>query len=238
VLIRARSVDPAAYSAYLHGRHFWNQRTASALRAALKHFEQSVARDPSHAASHSGIADAYAVLSLIELGTLAPSEGMPKAKDAARRAIEIEPDRAEAYASLGFIQLWYDWDWSAAEQSFKKAISLNPGYAPAHQWYSSLLETDNRMDEAMDEIGRALELDPLSSVVRAELAASLYFRRDYDRAIEESKRALEIDSRFVLAYLNLGRAYTQKKMHSRAIGELRKAHDLSGGSPAAMMQLG
>src|SRR6266851_1035835 len=237
-VMRARPVDPAAYNAYLHGRYFWNQRTASALHTALGHFEESVARDPNHAPSHAGIADCYAVLSLIELGALAPCEGMPKAKAAARRAIEIDPRLAEAHASLGFVQLWFDWDWAGAEQSFRKAVELSPAYASAHQWYASLLETDNRMEDAMAEIDRALELDPLSLVVRAELAALLYFERQYDRAIEESKKALEIDPRFVLAYLNLGRAYTQRRMHSRAISELRKAYDLSDGSPPVAMQLG
>lgn len=237
-LIRTRPVDPAAYNAYLHGRYFWNQRTVRALRTALNYLEESASRDPNHAPSHAGIADCYAVLSLIELGALAPCEGMPKAKAAARRAIEIDPGLAEAHASLGCVQLWYDWDWTAAEQSFKKAISLNPGYTPAHQWYSSLLETDNRMEEAMVEIGRALELDPLSLVLRSELAALLYFERQYDRAIEESMKALELDSRFVLAYFNLGRAYTQKKMHAKAIAALRKAYELSDASAAVTMQLG
>ncbi|HEY2107104.1 MAG TPA: tetratricopeptide repeat protein [Candidatus Binataceae bacterium] len=237
-LIHARPVDPAAYNAYLRGRYFWNQRTASALRTALRCFEESVARDPNHAPSHAGIADTYAVLSLIELGALAPSQAMPKAKAAARRAIEIEPGMGEAYASLGLAQLWYEWDWNSAEQSFKKAISLNAGYAPARQWYAALLQTDDRMDEAVAEIGRALELDPLSLVIRSELAALMYFERQYDRAIAESEQALEMDPRFVLAYFNLGRAYTQKKMHSRAINALKQAYEFADGSPAVMMQLG
>jgi tetratricopeptide (TPR) repeat protein len=237
-LIPARPVDPAAYNAYLHGRYFWNQRTASALHTALGHFAESVARDPNHAPSHAGIADCYAVLSLIELGALAPSEGMPKARAAARRAFEIDPRLAEAHASLGLVQLWFDWDWAGAEQSFKKAVGLNPGYAPAHQWYSSLLASGGRLEDAMVEVGRALELDPLSLVVRAELAGSLYFERQYDRAIEESAKALELDSRFVLTYFNLGRAYTQKKMHAKALAALHRAYELSDASAVVAMQLG
>jgi TolB-like protein/Tfp pilus assembly protein PilF len=237
-LAAARPIDPAAYNAYLLGRHFWNQRTAESLLKAVKHFEEAVARDPHHALSQAGIADAYAVLSLVEIGAMPPVEAMPKAKSAARRAIELDPGLAEGHASLGFVQFWFDWDYKSAEQSFGKAIALTGGYAPAHQWYASLLETTGRSEQVRGEIGRGLELDPLSLVLRAELAAQLYFQREYDRVIEESRKALQLDSHFVLAYFNLGRAHSMMRQHREAIAELKWAFELSGESPAIAMQLG
>jgi tetratricopeptide (TPR) repeat protein len=116
---------------------------------------------------------------------LAPNDSLPKAKSAAQRAIELDPMLGEGHASLGYIQLWYDWDWPAAERSLKRALELNPAYAPARQWYSYYLETVDRLEESIGEIKRALELDPLSLRLRTTLASLLYFERQYDLVIEE-----------------------------------------------------
>ncbi|MFZ0659020.1 MAG: hypothetical protein WAM05_09895 [Candidatus Binataceae bacterium] len=237
-LTRSRAVDPEAYSAHLHGRHFWNRRSADALTLAIRYFQDAVERDSAYAPAHAGLADCYATLSSIHVGALRPTEAMPKAIAAAGKALELDPSLGEAHASLGHAHLWYEWDWKAAERSFQRAIELNPSYATAHQWYAGYLQTLDRVGECVAEYAEALAVDPLSMVGRAAREGSLYLERQYDQVIAESGRTLELDPGFVLAYFNLGRAYTQKRQHREAIAELKHAYELSGESPAMTMQLG
>lgn len=184
-----RPIDPDAYNAYLQGRFFWNRRTPEAIKKAIDHFEQAVARDASYAPAHAGLADCYALLASIELGILPPIEAMPKAKNAARRAAELDPSLAEAHASLGFAALWFDWDWAAAEKELRRAIELNPAYPTARQWYAEYLATLDRMEDSVAHYRQALALDPLSPLLHTALGAEYYFERDYDRSIDESRRA-------------------------------------------------
>ena len=163
---------------------------------------------------------------------------MPRSIAAAEKALQLDPELAEGYASLGKARLWYEFDWPAAEHCFKRALELNPAYAPALQWHASYLQTLDRADESMAELGRALEVDPFSLVIRSSMTATLYLERRYQEVIEESRRIIELDPTFVLIYFNLGRAYTQMKRHREAIAELKKACELSGDSPAMLMQLG
>ena len=237
-LERITTIDPAAYNSYLRGRYFWNRRTAEAIPKAMRYFQETIALDPGYAPAHAGLADCYALLASVRLGTLAPNEAMPKSKSAAKKALELDPNLAEAHASLGYAELWYDWNWVAAERSLKRALELNSTYAPARQWYAYYLETVDRLAESIAEIRRALEVDPLSLRLRTTLASLLYFERQYDSVIEESRKDLDMDPGYVVAYFNLGRAYSQKKMHREAIAEVKKARELSNDSPAMTMQLG
>lgn len=235
---RVAKVNPEAYNAYLLGRYFWNRRTVDGINRAMRHFEESIACDPSYAAAHAGLADCLSFLASVRLGMLAPNDAMPRAKAAAAKALELNPMLAEAHAALGYAALWYDWDWPSADRLLKRALELNPTYASARQWYSYYLYTTDRLDEAIAEIKRALELDPLSLQLRTTLSSLLYFERQYDVVIAQSKLALEMEPSLVLAYFNLGRAYSHSKMHRQAIADLRKARALSGESPAMTMQLG
>jgi TolB-like protein len=234
----ATAIDPDAYNSYLRGRYFWNRRNVDGVRRAMRHFDDTIKGDPRYAPAHAGLSDCYALLASVRLGMLPPNQAMPKAKAAAQRAIELDPMLGEGHASLGYAQLWYDWDWPAAARSLKRALELNPAYAPARQWYSYYLETIDRLDESIGEIKRALELDPLSLRLRTTLASLLYFERRYNSVIEESREVLAMEPGFVLAYFNLGRAYSQTGMHREAIAELKQARELSGESPAMTMQLG
>ncbi|HUN59314.1 MAG TPA: hypothetical protein VMU41_14470 [Candidatus Binataceae bacterium] len=231
-------VDPSAYNAYLRGRYFWNRRTSESITRAIGCFEAAIAHDSVYAPAHVGLADCYAMLSSIHVGVLAPTDAMPQVISAAGKALELDPMLAEAHATLGHARLWYEWDWTAAERSFTRALELNPSYASARQWSAGYLQTIDHTDECFHELDLALELDPLSLIARAALENALYLERRYDKAIGESIRTLELEPSFVLSYFNLGRAYTHKGMHREAIRALKHARQLSGESPAMMMQLG
>lgn len=236
-IARTAAVNPAAYEAYLRGRFFWNRRSEDGLRRAVQLFEQAVSSDLDYAPAHAGLADCYALLASIAIAAIPPNEAMPKAKAAARKALELDPGLAEAHVSVAYAALFYDWDWSAAETSFKRALELNPGYATAHQWYAEYLTTAGKFDDAIGELARARELDPLSLVIPTALASVYYYQHLYDRTIEECERVLEMDAAFVPAWLNLTRAYLQKKLYRRAISELERARKISEGNAALTMTL-
>ncbi len=231
-------LDPAAYNAYLRGRFFWNRRTPDSIARAIACFEEAVALDSSYARAYAGLADCHAMLSSIHIASSAPVDAMPKAIAAATRALKLDPELAEAHATLGHARLWYEWDWPGAAAAFARALELNPAYAPARQWYASYLQTIDRIDESLSELKRMLELDPLSLIARSAFEGVLYLERRYAEVVAESTRTLELDPAFVVSYFNLGRAHSHMGMHRDAIAELRRAHQLSNESPAMTMQLG
>jgi TolB-like protein/Tfp pilus assembly protein PilF len=224
-----RRVNPEAYEAYLRGRYFWNKRTEEAVRRAIPFFEQSMSKDPNYPLAHDGLADCW--LSLGWYGYVSPKEAFPRAKAAAMRALELDDSLAEAHTSLAFASMNYDWDWSAAEREFRKAIELNPNYANAHHWYGDYLSAVGRHEQAIAESRRALELDPLSPIINAWLGWRYYFARQFDQAIDQYRETLEIDPNFVPVHLVLGQAYEQKGMLKEAIAELEKGASLSQGAP-------
>jgi TolB-like protein/DNA-binding winged helix-turn-helix (wHTH) protein/Tfp pilus assembly protein PilF len=223
-----RQVNPEAYEAYLRGRYFWNKRTEEAVRKAIPYFEQSMSKDPNYPLAYDGLADCW--LSLGWYGYLSPKETFPQAKAAAMKALELDATLGEAHTSLAFASMNYDWDWSAAEREFRKAIELNPNYANAHHWYADYLSAVGRHEQAVTESKRALELDSLSPIINAWLGWRYFFARQYDLAIEQYQKTLEMDPTFVPAHLVLGQGYEQKSMPEKAIDELKKAVSLSGGS--------
>jgi TolB-like protein/Tfp pilus assembly protein PilF len=213
-----------AYQAYLKGRYFWNKRTVESLRRGIEYFKQAIDRDPGFASAYAGLSDSYTLLVVRE--SLPPDEGFSKAKAAARRALAIDDDLAEAHASLGHAML-HNWEWEQGERELKRAIELNPGYPSAHHWYAEHLTASGRCDESIRELKLAAELDPLSLIINADLGRAYYYARDYDEVAKQEARTLEMDSHFWLSYINLGRSYTQRGMHSHAIAELEKASELS-----------
>jgi adenylate cyclase len=197
-----------AFQLYLKGRYSWNKRTEEGYLKGIDYFDQAIRDDPNYALAYAGMSDCYALLS--DSGVMTPGEGFPKAKEAATRALAIDEKLAEAHTSLGRVKRDYDWDWTGAEQEFKRAIELNPNYPSAHQWYAVYLSALGRHQEAIEEIKRALELDPLSLAVNSVTARVLYLARRYDEAIEQSHRTIEMDPRFATAYQNLGRRTNRK----------------------------
>jgi eukaryotic-like serine/threonine-protein kinase len=223
-LSRARPVNPDAHDAYLKGRYEWYRWRPENYRKALDYFRQAIAIDPSYAPAYAGLALAYT-----RLGDSAwrPGDAYPKAKSAALRAVELDPELADAHVALGMSILWNDWDWAAAEREVRRGLDLNPGSATAHMAYSAFLRIMGRNEEAVVEVNRAHELDPLSVTIRGQKAYRLFSARRYDEAVEAAKSALELDPTAIQARTTLGRAYLQKGLVGPAIAELERTVDLS-----------
>jgi TolB-like protein/DNA-binding winged helix-turn-helix (wHTH) protein/Tfp pilus assembly protein PilF len=225
-------VNPQAYESYLKGRYFWNKRTADGLKAALAYFKQAIEEDPKYAQAYSGLADTYALLGDWEYGVLASNEAYPKAKAAAIKALELDNTLSEAHTSLAFSLDVFDWDWESAEREFRRAIELNPGYATAHHWYAWHLSQMGRNSEAVAEMKKAENLDPLSLIISADVAEILLVAHLNDEAIEQGRKTVGMDSNFAIGHYELGEAFVQKHSYNEAIAELRKAIELSPGSTA------
>jgi TolB-like protein/Tfp pilus assembly protein PilF len=224
-LTRVRQVNPEAYQAYLKGRYFWNKRTPEGFNEGIEYFNQTIAIDPSYAPAFAGLADCYNLLN--DYDVLSPKEAVPMAKAAAEKALAIDSTLAEAHASLGFALARYDWDWIGAEHEFQRAIELKPNYAIAHHWYALQLAMMGRFQEAMTEINRAQDLDPLSLIINANIGWLNFFERNYDLAKERLQRTLEMDPNFMSAHVKLGWVYEQQGMNSQAIDHFNSALALS-----------
>jgi len=211
-----------AYHAYLRGRYFWNKRSEEGLKKGIEHFQQAIDEDPGYAAAYAGMSDCYTIL-VVRYG-LASEEGIPKAKAAAMKALEIDDTLAEAHTSLAH-SLLHNWEWEKAEREFKRAVELNPNDANAHNFYAEYLRAMGRVEQAISAQKRAQELDPLS--LNFSTGAALYFARRYDQAIDQCQKTLEMDRNFFLAHYTLGQAYEQKGMFDEAIRALQRAVELS-----------
>jgi TolB-like protein/DNA-binding winged helix-turn-helix (wHTH) protein/Tfp pilus assembly protein PilF len=235
IQINPHPVNPAAYEAYLQGRHYWNQRNEEAERKALAYFQQAIAIDPDYAAAYAGIADCYAVLT-IDAG-LVPDETFRKATAAAQRALELDDSLAEAHASLATLKMTYERDWVGAEREYRRALELNPNYALAHQWFAEYWMTKRNFDEALAEITRAQKLDPLSLMINTEVGWVYYFTHRQDRAIEQFRHVLVLDPNFTYAKFCLGLAYEQKGAYGEALPLLEGVVTEWQGDPGAMAAL-
>ncbi|MFO8034744.1 MAG: adenylate/guanylate cyclase domain-containing protein, partial [Candidatus Bipolaricaulota bacterium] len=194
-LAKEATQDVEAYTLYLKGRHFWNQRTQEGLERGIDYFQRSLEADPQFAPAHAGLADSFAVLTA--LGFMPAEEGYPMAEEAALEALRLDEGLAEAHASLGLIRWQYRRDISQAERSLRYAIQLNPNYATAHHWYALALAVTGRLEEGVAEIRRALELDPLSQAINADAGRILTLARRYDEAREQYRSALELAPGYV-----------------------------------------
>ena len=207
------------YDLYLKGLYFFNKRTPADLEEAIRYFEQAAAKDPNDARAYAGLAKADAILAAWR-GE--PEKFMPKARAAAAKALEIDPNLPEAHTALALIVQNYDWDWQTSKKEFLRAIQLNPNDATAHHWYAEHLMWRGRFDEALEESQRAQQLDPLSLIIAADNGAILYFSRKYDAAIEKWRSVQDMDPGFLRAHLIEG-AYVEKAMFAEALAENEKA---------------
>ncbi len=223
-----------AYSAYLKGRLLWNKRTPEALKQSLAHFNSAIEQDPLYALAYNGLADAYVLLG--EYNLTPPSDTFPKAKAAAQKALELDPNLGEAYTVFAYTLANYDWDFSGCEAAYRRAIELSPNYATAHQWYAEYLAMMSRFDEARREIKRAQELDPLSPIIGSVAGLNEYFARNPERAIAQLRSVIELEPNFAPAhgYLSLGYEITNKT--NEAFAEQMKSMELNGTPPQLIDQ--
>lgn len=235
-LARARSIESAAYQAYLKGRYFWNKRTQQGLMKAIEYFQLAIDKDPANALAYAGLADSYNMLG--NWGALPTQEVYKRAKAAATKALELDESLGEVHSALAVTELLFNWDWSDAEKEFERALELNPDYAPAHEWYALYLSSLGRHKEALTEARRAQELEPLSLIIDAHVGWTLYYARQYDQAIEQCRKTLDMDPNFYPAHLYLGRAYLGKGRYEEAVSEFEKARGLAGQEKASSVELG
>ena len=236
-LIQTGSQNVRAYELYLKARHFWNKRTEENLRLSIEQFEQALAEDPDYAMAYAGLADAWVTLSLY--GAVRPIDAMPRARSAAHRALELQPKLAEALTSRACIRAVFDWDWSAAARDFEAAISLNPRYAQARQWFAmNCLAPRGQFARARAEVKAASELEPVSLPIATSLGALDFIEGNYEAAIRQLRTVLELDERFYLAHYFMGQAYSEMQMHGDAIRELERAAALTRRSSESLAALG
>ena len=236
VLLRRETENSDAYRAFLKGRYFWNRFTPDDFAKALEQFNEAIRLDPEYAQAYVGIADYYNWAAIFGIGT--PGENFLQAKAAAIRALDLDDELAEAHAALAFTNLCYDWDWEGAEKRFKRSLELNSNYGPAHQWYSNLLATQGRFDEALVEIKRAQEINPLSLMDRSIAGWTYYHARQYLLAEQEVNATLEIDRNFSNSHLMLGFIYERLGRYEESINALNRSIELMSGSVVPLSAMG
>lgn len=233
---RISTDHPDAYRAYLEGRHHWNLRSQQGLKEAIERFQRAIALDRRFAAAHAGLADCYATLG--QLSWLAPSEAFPTARLHAIKALEVDASLAEPHASLGFVKLYFDWDWSNAEAEFQHAIALDAGHAATHQWYSIFLLAAGRPADAFREIDAARRADALSVPINCDLGFHYYYTGQYDEALKQLRFVLELDDQFPPAHLWLGRTYQELGRFDDALAEFARVEQRVGEWPVSMAARG
>ena len=228
-VIAAKPTDSMeAYDFYLRGQYFWNKRTPEGIGRSINYFEQAINKDPRFARAYAALAESY-VLNSGYNSSVSPAELMPKAHEAAARALELDEGLAEAHTALGVIAQDYDWNWKIAEREYRRAIELNPNYATAHHWYGEYLAFQGRFDEAFREMERARQLDPLSLIIGTDNCVILYYARQYDRSIAQCQAVLQMEPTFPRAYDPA--PYVEKGLYADAIAHVRQYQRTPGVDP-------
>jgi len=210
-----------AYQLYLHGRFYWNRRTPGDVSKAIDFFQHTIEKDPNFALAYSGLADSYFSLAR-NSAVLSPKEAGAKARQAAEKAVELDPALAEAHASLGLVLQVFDWDFPRAEREFRRAIELNPAYPYTYHWYSELLWAVGRDDDSITEVRKAVELAPFTPVVRYNLGSALMFAGHLSESEREFDKALEFDPNFGLVHYGLAQVYLHQQKLDQAVSEMEK----------------
>lgn len=217
ILAADQNSNSAAVQLYMRGLYYWNKRDQDNILRAIDLFNQAIERDPAYARAHAGLAECYVMMPTVAFGKMDTKAAMAIATSEAKKALMIDPNLAEAHTSLGIVQLRYDWDWQAAEKSFKQAIALVPDLASAHFWYSNLLGITGRTEESTVESERAKQLEPLSPLYVTNLGKAYYRARDFDKTINYFRAVLSENPKNTSAMYMLALAYCQKSLHDDAI---------------------
>jgi tetratricopeptide (TPR) repeat protein len=224
----ARHEKTGAREAYLRGRYFWNQRNEVSLRKALQCFEAAIREDPQFPLSYSGLADSLTLLAFYEI--VPPSEAMPSARRAAQKAIELDPNLAEAHTSLADVLLHFDRDWRGADHEYRRSIECNPGYALGYHWYANLLTARGQHEAAHIAIMRAVEIDPVSIITLVWAGVTSHLAHQFDDAVKHYLSALELDPYFVWAHMYMAQALEQKGDFKGALRGFETTLGLASGS--------
>jgi tetratricopeptide (TPR) repeat protein len=218
--------NSAAYQLYLQGMFFLGKRNEPGLKSAVKHFERALEKDPDYALAWAGMADAYSLMG--EYTNISRRDLYKMQMDAVHKALEIDPQLAEAHISLAISLMLNDWDWVGAEREFKLGLKLNPKYPTGHHWYAELLLFQGKIQEAFKEISIAVDLDPISQGILKDKGIFQYYIKEYDEAIKTAKTTLELDPGFVPVHRLLSLVYTGKGMYDDAIRENKRWGELTG----------
>ncbi|MCA1622912.1 MAG: protein kinase [Acidobacteria bacterium] len=232
-LAKNYTANAESYQLYLQGRFFWNKRTVKDIRKSIEYFQQAVALDPNYTLAYTGLADAHTVLPTY--GGAPSREVLPKAREAALKALSLDDQLAESHISLGMILNYYDYDFAGAEREFRRAIELNPNSAAAHQFYGNLQIHLGRFEEAYSELSRALEIEPLSPLINRFYGLALLYDRRYDESATQLKKTLELDAGFVPAYDTLANVYRAQGKHADSVEAFAKAEEALGNHEAAVL---
>jgi TolB-like protein/cytochrome c-type biogenesis protein CcmH/NrfG len=226
----ARAVNPEAYDDYLRGRFYWTNR--GDLHKSIDAYQNAVRKDPSYALAYAGLASGYALLGQVPYDDMPPIQAKPKAREAAERALQLDPQLGEAHSVLANVSFSYDWDFDAAEREFQRALALGQNDPTAHQWHSHYCVVRKRLQQALEENSRTLALDPVSPLFNTTRAEIYYNARQFDAAIAQARRTIEQYPTYPLAYIWLGSAYREEKMYKDALEQFAQAGKLSGNHPA------
>ena len=235
-VVFGREQNADAHDAYLRGRYHWARRKLPEVQKAIRYFEEAIEISPGYAEAYAGLADCYIILPITS--DMPPKACFPKAKAAAKKALELDDSLTEAHTSLGTIRFWHEWDWQGAKAAYDHALELNPNYSHARLFRAHCLSNWGKHDLALEEIQRACRLDPLSPILSTLHAEFLYHARRNQESISQSLKALDLEPDFWISHLNLARAYEQIGDYGRAIIELEKAGALSSGNSEPIGLLG
>ena len=211
-----------AYQLYLQGRFYWNRRTAGGVNKAIDYFQQAIAKDPNYALAYTGLADSYYSLAR-NSAALSPKEAGAKARQAAEKALELDPVLGEAHASFGNVLLIFEWDFAGAEREFKRAIDLNSAYPYARQWYAELLYATGRYEESIQENRKAVALEPFTPILQVNLGLSLMFAKQLAESEQQFRKTLDMDPNYPIAHYGYAQILILQKRFDEAVTEMEKA---------------
>jgi len=217
---------------YLKGRFYWNRRTVPDLQTSIEYFNQAIAIDPNYALAYAGLSNAYS--NLAQFAGM-PADTLMKARDAARKAVSLDDNLAEAHTGLAFAIQQSDYNFAESEREFRRAIQLNPNYATAHQWYGNLLSILGRHEESLAELRRALDLDPFSLIINKNYANSFYYARRYGESIAHLKQTIDLNPNFSLAHQDLSQAYQATGQYAESVEEFARYQELIDERQAASL---
>lgn len=237
-LVTSKTSDNEAYSLYLEGRYLWNKRPGDVVWQAIDRFERAISIDPNFAPAHAALAGVYGTLGAWEYGVLPPAEALAKAKAAATRALELDPQLAAGHTAVGYATLHFDWDAEKACRDFDQAIALNPAWVDAHHWHSHALCAAGRFAESLDASRRIVELDPVNPLMHAHVAWHYYMAREYAEALAQSEKVMRMEPAFHWGYFFAGWALERLGRGSEAVTTLTEAARHSSNNPVMLAGLG